>query len=317
VAAAAMILYLAAPATARDVIRLATSKCGVFPALPVIAAEKGYFEENDLAVERYESADFDKALEDLEQGEYDVAMSTDLPTVIHIVDGGSYTVFANLAYTGRSQGILAGKDQGVEEPADLAGKTIGVMKGTGPHFFLQMYLLRNDLLDKVEIVYLSYPEIIPAFIAGKVDAYCMWPDMIFKGRERYDGETVFFTEENLVIKTAHIGSSKKYVRENPDVLENFLRAMIQADRFMKEHREEALKIVAADRGRPVEKIDREWKEWNFNISLYQSLILGFESMAEWAVEQGLTESESMPEFLDHVHVKTLKRIEPERVTIIE
>lgn len=308
---------VAAPALARDSIRLGTANCGVFPALPIIAEQNGYFEAVGLDVELHEYGVLTDGLTDMVSGKIDITMSTDITSVIHIVNGGPYTVFANLAYSGRSQGVLARKDKGVEAPSDLKGKRIGVIKGTGAHFYLDMFLMHHGISDDVEVVFLPYKEVIPKFVSGEIDAYCLWTDMIVRGRQQFEGETVLFKEENIVIKTVHLGASKKYIDENPQIIEKLLRAMLMADEYMKKNYVGAAELVAAARNKPVDFISKEWEEWDFDVSLYQSLLLGFESVAEWAVRQGMTESKDVPAFMERFHVAQLKTLEPESVTIID
>jgi len=313
----ALASVMAAPAFAQDSIRLGTANCGVFPALPIIAEQNGYFDAVELDVELHEYGVLTDALNDMTTGKIDATMSTDITSVIHIINGGGYTVFANLAYSGRSQGVLARKDRGIEAPKDLAGKRIGVIKGTGAHFYLDMFLMHHGLSDKVEVVFLPYKDVIPSFQRGDIDAYCLWTDMIVKGREAFDGETVFFKEENIVIKTVHLGAEETYIENNPRVIEKLLRALMMADDFMKKDYPKAVEIVAASREKPVDFISKEWEEWDFDVSLYQSLLLGFESVAEWAVRNGMTETADVPAFMERFHVAMLKNLEPESVTIID
>ena len=63
-------------------------------------------------------------------------------------------------------------------------------------------------------------------------------------------------------------------------------------------------------------IDKVWSQNQFSLSLDQSLILAMQDEARWLINNNLTNSFSVPNFLNNIYVDGLKSVKPESVNII-
>ncbi|MBI2869538.1 MAG: hypothetical protein HYX96_06925 [Chloroflexi bacterium] len=59
-----------------------------------------------------------------------------------------------------------------------------------------------------------------------------------------------------------------------------------------------------------------WRQNQFTLTLYQSLIFAMEDEARWMIENNLTTEKDVPYFEDYIYENSLKAIKPEAVTII-
>ncbi|RPJ78338.1 MAG: hypothetical protein EHM13_14770, partial [Acidobacteria bacterium] len=109
-------------------------------ALVWIAEDQGFFSENQLDVTFHEYDTGRDALAGVLNGEASIAVGTgEFPMADQVLRGNSPRVIASIA---RSEliGIVARKDRGVEEIADLRGKKVGTTRGTIAEFFLGRFL---------------------------------------------------------------------------------------------------------------------------------------------------------------------------------
>lgn len=59
-----------------------------------------------------------------------------------------------------------------------------------------------------------------------------------------------------------------------------------------------------------------WPDYQFSLSLDQSLILAMEDEARWMINNNLTSERTVPDFLDYIYSDGFNTIRPESVNII-
>jgi len=57
-------------------------------------------------------------------------------------------------------------------------------------------------------------------------------------------------------------------------------------------------------------------DYNFNVSLHQSLLITLEDQARWAIEHKLTDKSEVPNYLDYIYFDAMNEVKPDDVTII-
>jgi hypothetical protein len=99
-------------------------------------------------------------------------------------------------------------------------------------------------------------------------------------------------------------------------IERFLRAVVQAEQFVKSNDEQARRIVALEFGYDASYVDSIWTNHNFAVTLPQSLLLLMESEARWRIENRLTDKTKVPNYLEFIYFDGLEAVKPDAVTII-
>jgi NitT/TauT family transport system substrate-binding protein len=107
-----------------------------------------------------------------------------------------------------------------------------------------------------------------------------------------------------------------FIQEKPQVIEKILRAMIKAEDFAEKNPAEAIAIVATKLEISEDEFLADWNNTIFDVSINQELILEMENIAQWAINQKLTDAGTMPNFLDFVYLDGLDSVKPESITII-
>ena len=109
---------------------------------------------------------------------------------------------------------------------------------------------------------------------------------------------------------------KTFAKQNPEVLEKFLRAIERATIVAQNNQDEAQEITAKRLNLPKEDIALHWGEFTFELSLDQSLLINIESEARWAIDNNLTDAEEVPNYFDYIYLDALEQVNPDAVTII-
>ena len=110
---------------------------------------------------------------------------------------------------------------------------------------------------------------------------------------------------------------KDFAEENPEVLEKFLRAIDKATIFVKNNKKESQNVITKRLNLEKEAAALHWDEFVFEISLGQSLMIGLEAEAMWAIKNNLTDATEIPNYLDFIYTDALEAVKPSRMTIIK
>src|SRR5512136_3045387 len=142
-----------------------TLKIAVLPildALPMYVAEaQGYFKDAGINVEFVPVASAAERDQVMQAGQVDGMINDLISTVLYNKDGQKIDIvrFARIAQPDSAQySVLAAKDSGITQPADLKGAEIGISQGTVIDYVTQR-LLENAGLNADEIKTTNIPKI--------------------------------------------------------------------------------------------------------------------------------------------------------------
>lgn len=142
--------------------------------------------------------------------------------------------------------VVVRGDSDIREPADLAGKTIGVntLKNVGEVTIKTALEERGVDVSNLEFVEIDFPEMVPAVEAGRVDAGWVVEPFVQAARAqdmRVIINPFFDTAERLSIATYF--TSDQYAEQNPDVVERFQRAMNRSLEYAQANQEQIRESV--------------------------------------------------------------------------
>ena len=83
-----------------------------------------------------------------------------------------------------------------------------------------------------------------------------------------------------------VAADKKFVDEKPETAKKFIRALKEAQEFVKNNPEEARAIVTKRTGFDKEIIGGIWKDFRFDVGISGQLLKNLQMEKEWAVETG-------------------------------
>ena len=283
--------------------------------LLVLAEERGFFAQNglDVSIKEYETGHL--AVTHLLRGDVDVATAADYVFMNASLEHNDLRIITSIATSG-SEEVVARKDKGIEQPADLRGKRIGVCLNTATEFTLMRFLLFNRIpLDEVTLVNLSPSQLVESISNGEVDAIISWEIWVYEAKERL--------QEKALSWPARIGqgfywlvvAGNDFIQAKVSLMERFLRAIVQAEEFAQTHRAEAQSLVATRWKREPAFVEHEWEKNKYSVSLDQGLIVAMEGEADWRIKSNPGDKRDVPNYLRLIYMDALNAVKPEANTI--
>ena len=303
------------PATESLTIATNTDYLG---ACPVVAAQsQGYFSERQLRVQLQPHSSGKQALNAVLSRQADMATVADIPIMFAAMNGIPVQVFGTIFRTDRDHGLVARRDRGIQRADDLKGKRIGVTLSTSGHFALEVFLNRLRLdTDDVELKNYPPDRLLPALLAGEVDAISGWEpflglaeQQLGKAALRFSGRDLYESIYNMVAPTA-------YLRQHPQTVVRLLQALERGERYCREHPASAAAFLQRLTPEGRAALLASWPTHHFGLELDQSLLLVLEDQSRWAIKRGLSSARSVPNFLDYVYLDGMKTVSPGEVSII-
>jgi len=307
---------LKVPAPSLPVEKVTIGNIGEYSIFNIIAKENGYFRDNalDATVDEYESGP--PAMAALLSGEADIIVSADFVGVRNIFTHPEIRILAQ-ASKHRVFQVVARKDKGIESPADLRGKKIGVTKKSVGEFFLGRFLAFNNLyVADVKAIDLVPAAMIEQLTQGTIDAALIFEPHAY-GLEQKLGDMVHVWsaqgEQNVF---ALIYSTDAFVQMHPEVIERYLRSLESAEIYTKQYPAEAKELAVRALHYDHAYVDYSWSKFSHTLGLNQELLITMEDEARWVIDNGLTEEQKVPNYLENIYFDGLERVKPESVTII-
>jgi ABC-type nitrate/sulfonate/bicarbonate transport system substrate-binding protein len=285
--------------------------------LAYIAFTNGYFAQEGLDAEAQPHAFGKLALNAVIAGKADLATVADTPFVFAVLNGSKITALAVIQTSNRNEGIIARRDLGIAEPADLRGKKIGVTLGTSGDFFADVFLLNHGIeRQNVKIIDMKPDEMSAAIATGRVDAVAaFYPTLKQIEKNLKTNGTVFFGEA-LYTEDYIVAAGQDYVRNHPESMKKVLRALIRAETFARHNPEEARRRVADFLKIDKALVDEIWPFIKARVTLDQALLVDLEEQTRWALGRKPAIRTEMPNYLDFISTDGLLAVKPEAVRII-
>jgi NitT/TauT family transport system substrate-binding protein len=286
------------------------------PNLAIIAEEKGYFKANGLDVS---FKDYEKPMvKDLIDGKIDIVSATaEFVVVRNSFAGEDLKILAAISKQNNQWEVVARRDKNIQSAADLKGKRIAVQRGTAGEFFLAEFLLFNNLrMNDISVVDLALPERMEQISSGELDAVVMISPYTQQLKKTLGKEAISWPAQagGNVFSLSY--ATGQFAAKHPDIIERYLRALVQAEIFVNTNEAEARTIIQRKLHFTESDIQALWPLFTFEVELEQELLLAMEEEARWTIRNNLTDQKKVPYYLDFIYFDGLKKVKPEAVTII-
>lgn len=233
------------------VVRVGSQRA-VFSAIPFVATEKGFFEEEGLNLEWNWFTGGPQLLEAMKGGSIDVALPAGAsPGQIAVGNGSPLYFVSNLMWGGEV--IVMRKDVfervDLGNPDSLKGLTVAIVsKGSMQDYFVRQWLESVGLDPETDVKFREVAAgaaMRSAFLAQEIDIASSWePHGTLLEKEELG--VIVGTGEQLKPKHDNTGflTTKSFYDDNRDTIIKILRALEKARVYAIEHPEELNEIVA-------------------------------------------------------------------------
>ena len=213
--------------------------------------------------------------------------------------------------------VLIGlRNRGITEVSDLAGRRIGLGRATASEFYLGRFLeLHGMNIRGVVVVDTPPSKLKDAVSSGDVDAVVAWAPYTRQIQERFENETVVWQVQSGQSVFGLIVGGNDWIASHPKTIIRFWKSLAQAEAFLVRHPDEAKDIVQKKLGYDKAYIDSIWPQYDFSLSLDQSLITAMEDEARWMITNNLTTEKQVQKSPDYVYEDALEQVTRNRLTL--
>jgi len=282
--------------------------------LVMIALQKGFFKEEGLLVEVKPYPSGKRALEEgLFESKLDMVTAADTAVVFAAFERSDYKVIATLCEADNTYRIIANKKMGITRAEDLRGKRVTTQPKSATHFFLSLFLLEHGLSTSDVNLTFSKSETQPeGLMAGSFDAASIREPYLLQAQKMLGKEAVVFSAPGLYTQMELAVASDTLLREHPESVEKFLRGVLRAENYMKEHPQEGIKLIKEYLNTPHLGVTQN----QYRVSFGQSLVALMDDQGRWAISEQLVLSDEIPDYITVMDDRWLKKLKPQSVTII-
>jgi len=283
-------------------------------ALILIADTRGYFADQglDVSLKFYDTGLL--AVNDMLAGKLDLSTAAPLVVVTKNRDENNPKLKI-VTEVGKSEDIriIGRKDHGLMNPSDLAGKKVGVARGTEPEFYLSLFSVFHRVpFESITRVNLASDEQLSSLEKGDVDAIIIWEPIASKAAQMLGSNAVVWAGQGRLASGWMLLATPDIISKRPEAIKRLLAGLLSAEKFISEHEGEAKNIVA--RRLNVQNLGPDWDKNDYKIGLSRQFLSAMELRARWL---GKDEPElRVPNLLPSFDFDILKSTAPERITII-
>jgi NitT/TauT family transport system substrate-binding protein len=299
------------PSAAQRVV--VAESAAVASALFYVGRAEGFFEAEGLAIEIVKTNSGKEALDLVVKGKADLAMAAEAPFVRAIAAGAPVQIVATVETSERNTGIIVPDASAIRVPADLKGKRIGLCPGTASEYFLSVFLQANGLSENDVVPTPVTPKDAHAALAsGAVDALSGWQEMRARADTALGQRTRIFYAQGVYLETWNLIGLGAFIAAKPGLVQGFVRALLNAQRFTAADTAAAITIAAQAIGIDRATIAEMWPDYAFDVGLDQALVANLEG--HWRLAKA--PNAPIPDFMATLAPAALEAADASRVTYL-
>lgn len=302
------------PETPKITASIRIANVGEYSIFNLIAAKQDYFAQKGLRTTITEYPSGPPAVADLVAGKADFAVAADFVGVGNIVAGQKLRILAEVS-SQDSFHILARKDKGITEPADLKGKRIGVIKKTAGEFFLGRFLVLHGMsTSDITEVAMTPADIDTQLANGQIDAAVTFEPHVYNLQKTLGNEAVNWSAQGNERTRALLYTTEDYATAHPDVVNRYVAALLSAENYLQQDDQGARTILASSMHYDPAYVNYLWPKITFSLSLDQDMLLAMEDEARFLNPSA--GQQAIPNFLKYIDFTPMEQQKADAVTII-
>ena len=284
--------------------------------LPIVAQQRGFFQAEGLDVRPNYLQTGKVAMDAVVSGDlnFGVIVETNV-AFVKFQEGADVKVIASVMRK-HDDAIMARRDKGIRTPKDLEGKTLALVPGTTSHRFADLFVDFYKLdRKKIQFLSLTAPSIQASVLNGSIPAGSVWEPYRYNVQQALDGKLVQFNDPRIYTAYGLLAVRGDFAKAEPARIRSFLKALIRAEAFVKDHREEAIAILAKEMQMDPSVLTAIWGEYELSVQADEGLLNVFVSTGQWAkaTQKGL-DAKPVPAYTDVLDLSFLRQADAARTT---
>ena len=277
--ALAVAASLPAQAPKKLVLAMAVTPPNLVHIPPYLAKDLGYFKEEGLDVEIVSFEGGVGSLRAMMAGSADLSLTSGDPPILARVQGSPLKMIVSTSP--RLEAVMTVQGS-IKDVKDLKGKKIGIQEPSGfADLFSRRLLTQAGIKpEEVQIISTSTAGRVPALVTGQVDTGVLHVEQAIRAIKRNPNlrNVVNFWEVFPDAFYNVIVANEKVLKEKPDAVEGFVRAVIKADRYLYRNKRGALDAAVEFTGYTLEEIEPAFDQlikgrvWSVNDGLSRRMV---------------------------------------------
>ncbi len=210
-----------------------------------VAKQGGIFTRNGLDVQLIYFQGGTTSVMALVSGETPIAQTAG-PGVVNAVLGGSDVVMIAGGVTTLDYWLLSRPE--IKSPAQLKGGAVAISRfGSASDFIVRYALERLGLTPVKDVAILQVgplPDRLAAMETKRVQATVLAPPAMYMAQKRGFNIMADVAALGLAYQATGVASTRRFIREHPDIVRRYIRAHVEAVHRFKTDRELGIKVLA-------------------------------------------------------------------------
>ncbi len=255
--------------------------------IPAVAVRQGFLAQEGLDVATLQFNSGPACSEALYSGAADIAGMGDTAALIIAARASNMRLLASHATGEHRHRIMVRTDSPLTRLTDLAGKSVGVKKGTSTHGGLLLALIKAGVSD-VTLIDLSPPTQVEALNAGSIDALAASEPT--PSAAELKGARELTTLGGLGnAYPIMLVAKKSFIDANPEALARFFRALRRAEAYIAANPEDVVRFMAEQSGLELETTRKAMAQHVYKLRLDSSITSSLEQTADFLEREHIIE----------------------------
>lgn len=261
----------------------------------IIQKDKDIFEETfakngkEIEVKYAEITSGAEQTQALASGDIDVLYAVGGTSVVLAAANGADIKILNMYSRSPEAFCMFSKDETIQSPEDLRGKTIAGPVGTNLHQLLVAYLEKAGMtIEDVNYVNMSIPDAKAGLDGGSVDVALLAGPTAYKAKEQ--GYHLVTNGKGLTDAVIAVAVREDFYNKYKNELEVFMNAQADIIKFINENHDETIEIVADELDLDKAAVEEMFAQYDFNIEVTEEDRKAFQNVADFMYETEMIEA---------------------------
>ncbi|MDP5252691.1 ABC transporter substrate-binding protein [Vibrio sp. HB161653] len=264
-----------------------------------IAQQQGFFSQHNLDVTLVNCSGGVRCMKEMFSGHVDYSTASETVAMFNRFNRQDFNLLSSFVTSTNDIKIITKKSNNITRAADLLSRPIGAIKSSASEFYLDTYLLLNNINpNSAQIVFYSPEELSQALLNDDVVAISTWEPHIYNINSQNANLLTDLSLNGIYQLNFNLFSMKHPMSTLSTTDKKLLDSLRSAIDWISNNDEETQQIIADKLSTSKQQIAWTWGDYFFHLSLSNSLLANIELQARWALEKGRIPKQPMPNFRD-------------------